>query len=520
MTDDHVVADQGAVFAFLADPATHGGTAPVVRIDTHGAAVFLVGDDAYKVKRAVDFPFMDFSTLEKRRAACEGEIAVNRPNAPDLYLGTLPVVEREGHLALGGPGTPVEWLVHMRRFDETRTLDCMAARETLGKDMLAALARAIAEAHHRVPAAPADFDVVAELREIAADNAASFLGAPDLFPPAEARALADATTQALAGCADLLRARASAGFVRRCHGDLHLRNIALIENRPVLFDAIEFNPALATCDLLYDLAFLLMDLWERGLKSEANMVFNRYLWAMDDERHYSGLAALPLFLSLRAAIRAKVGAAALARRNGAGRASAEAEVLAYFRAASDFLSPAPSLLVAVGGLSGTGKSRLAARLAPGLGHAPGAVVLRSDVERKAMHGVGETDRLPAEAYAPGAADAVYARMRRRVDLALAAGSAAVADAVHARAAERDAIAAVAEARHAPFLGLWLTAPVEVLRARVARRKNDASDATPAVVEQQADYDLGPMLWRQVDVSEGSDAALGTVEAWLRQPAAR
>ncbi len=515
MTDDHVVADQSAVFAFLADPASHGGTAPVTRIDTHGAAVFLVGPDAYKVKRAVAFPFMDFSTLDKRREACTGEIAINRPNAPDLYLSALPVTEQDGRLTLGGTGTPVEWVVHMRRFDEGQTLDRVAARDGLGREVLSTLARAIVEAHRRAPLCPPGFDAVAALADVAADNAASFRAVPELFESTQAQALEAGTAAALAAFTDLMRERTAGGDVRRCHGDLHLRNIALIEGRPVLFDAIEFNPELATCDVLYDLAFLIMDLWQRGLKGEANAVLNRYLWAQDHERHYRALKALPLFLSLRAAIRAKVGMAALARLDGEARTRAAREVQDYFAAALGFLAPTPPVLLAVGGLSGTGKSRLAARAAPALGRAPGAVVLRSDVERKSLNGVAETERLPAAGYAPEQTAQVYDRVRQRIDVALKAGQAAVADAVHARPDERSAIRAVAETNGVPFLGLWLTAPLDLLRTRVARRKNDASDATPEVVTRQADYDLGPMDWIEVDVSEGADAALSEVERHLR-----
>ncbi|WP_188583333.1 bifunctional aminoglycoside phosphotransferase/ATP-binding protein [Azorhizobium oxalatiphilum] len=513
MSDDHVVEDQSTVFAFLADPATHGGEAPVTRIDTHGAAVFLAGDHAFKVKRAVDFPFMDFSTLEKRRAACEGEIAINRPNAPDLYLDALPVTESDGHLAIGGNGRVIEWLVHMRRFDEAQTLDRLAEAGPFDLATLSDLASAVAQAHRRAPAMPDGFDAFAALAEIAADNIASFSAAPDLFPPAEVEALTAATLTALSTYRPLLQRREESGFVRHCHGDLHLRNIALIEGRPVLFDAIEFNPQLATCDLLYDLAFLLMDLWQRERHADANLVLNRYLWAMDDEAHYEGLAALPLFISLRAGIRAKVGVPTLAHLTGESRADAEGKVRAYFDAARAFLTPVPPVLVAVGGLSGTGKSRLGARLAPTLGRAPGAVVLRSDVERKLINGVGEMERLPPSAYGPGSADAVYARLRHRARIALDAGAAVVVDAVHARAQERKAIEDIAETR--PFLGLWLTAAIETLKARVAARSNDASDATPDVITEQMTYDLGPMTWQEIDVSRDSEAAEAVVTSWQK-----
>ena len=184
----------------------------------------------------------------------------------------------------------------------------------------------------------------------------------------------------------VLLKRGEAGFVRRCHGDLHLRNIVLIDGEPTLFDAVEFSDEIASGDVLYDLAFLLMDLEERGLRAAANRLFNRYL-APEPPDALTGLVALPLFLSLRAAIRAKVEAAGAERLEGEGRDAARSLARRYFDRAVQFLSYAPPRLVAIGGLSGVGKSALGGALAPEIGRAPGALWLRSDVERKAMFGV-------------------------------------------------------------------------------------------------------------------------------------
>lgn len=510
--DSHVVADQNAVFAFLADPSTHGG-APVSRIDTHGAAVFLAGDLAYKVKRAVAFPYMDFSTLEKRRAACERELDVNRANAPGIYLGVVPIVRAAGGLALDGAGVPVDYAVKMRRFDEARTLDRLET-EAFTPALLAALAGAVHAAHARAPVIGIA-DAAAPLARVVDQNAADFAENPELFAPEAARALTRSTSDALEAVAPLLRARAAQGHVRRCHGDLHLRNIVLLDGAPVLFDAIEFNDDIAICDVLYDLAFLLMDLWERGLPGAANAVLNRYLWAGPAE-HYAGLAALPLFLSLRAAIRAKVQAAGLAHVPEERKAAARGEIAHYFAQARAFLAPVKPVLLAIGGLSGTGKSTLAAALAPGIGRAPGAVILRSDIERKNIAGVGETETLPPQAYTPEATQAVYARMRARAALALAAGQAVIADAVHARPPERDAIEAVAKTAGADFLGLWLDAPISTLVARVEQRRGDASDATAEVVRRQADYDLGPVTWRRIEASAGAEGKARAAFAELRR----
>ena len=505
----HVVADQSEIFDFLADPGTHGG--PVRRIDTHGAVVFLAGENAWKVKRAVRFPFMDFSTLAKRKAACAAEVAINRPNAPDLYRGVVPIVRDGDGLRLGGAGEPVEWAVHMRRFDESRTLDRVAT-DGLGRDLLARLAAAVIASHERAPVrdGAAATDALARYVE---ENREAFAETPDLFPPDRAAALTRAAGDALSALRPLLLARGEAGFVRRCHGDLHLRNIVLLDGEPVLFDAIEFDDAIATGDVLYDLAFLLMDLWERDLRAEANLLLNRYLWGTD-EAHLQGLAALPLFLSLRAAIRAKVTAAALPHLTGEARGKAAAEARRYFAFAETFLAPAPAFLLTVGGLSGTGKSTLAAALTPRLGRPPGAVHLRSDVERKRLFGVPETERLPADAYDPAVTREVYARLQRQATLAVSAGSAVVVDAVHARPDERAAIEAVARDAGCAFAGLWLEAPAAVLTKRVEARRGDASDAGAAVVAQQVGYDVGPVGWRRLDASIGTEALTGAALAAL------
>ncbi|WGD29204.1 AAA family ATPase [Ancylobacter sp. WKF20] len=502
----HVVADQEPVFALLADPATHGLADTVSRIDTHGAAVFLAGHDVYKVKRAVRFPFMDLSTLDKRHAACARELEVNRATAPGLYLDLVPIRRDGAGLRLGGDkGTIVEWAVHMRRFDEHATLDRLPA-DALTPALIDALARAVHAAHERAPR-HVEVDSAGELAKVASGIVAGLRESPDIFAPPRVAALATAFTDRLARLSPRLDRRARAGEVRRGHGDLHLRNIALINGAPVLFDALEFDEALATTDRLYDLAFLLMDLGQRGLTLPANRLLNRYLAAGGDAPPYDGLAALPLFLALRAGIRAQVTAAALALRDGPAKRAAEAEALAYLGHAETALAPRPARLVAVGGLSGTGKSTLATRLAPAIGPLPGAVHLRSDVERKRLAGVGELDRLPPDAYTREVTEAVYATLRERARAVLAAGHGVIVDAVHQRDDERAAIEDVAREAGAAFTGLWLEAPLDTLTARVEGRRGDASDATAAVMAQQAARDCGSVRWHRLSTAGGKEATL-------------
>ncbi|MDQ0511205.1 bifunctional aminoglycoside phosphotransferase/ATP-binding protein [Ancylobacter amanitiformis] len=510
---DHVVADQQPVFALLADPATHGITGPVRRIDTHGAVVFLAGKDVYKIKRAVRFPFMDLSTLERRHGACQRELEVNRDNAPGLYLGLVPIVAREGGLHLGGAGDIVEWAVHMRRFDEEATLDHVAARGGLDNQLIDALAQAVAAAHERAPR-HREWDAPAALARVAAGIVDGLRETPDLFAPARVAALGAALAGALGRLAPLLAARARRGEVRRCHGDLHLRNIALIAGVPVLFDALEFDEALATIDLLYDLAFLLMDLGTRGEALAANRLLNAYLKARGGAPPYDGLEALPLFIALRAGIRAQVSAAALAHRTGPVLEAGRAEALSYLAFAEVALTPVPARLVAIGGLSGTGKSTLASHLAPVIGPLPGAVHLRSDVERKRLAGVGEFDRLPPQAYTMEATEEVYATLRARAAAVLASGHGVVVDAVHQRPEERAALAEVAQRAGAGFSGLWLEAPVAALAARVEARSGDASDATVEVVRHQAERAVGPLDWLRLSATGTPDEVLARAQAAL------
>jgi uncharacterized protein len=493
-----IAADQSRTIAFLGEAKSYGKSGPVQRIDTHCSVVFLVGNDAFKLKRAVIFPFLDFSTIEKRRSACEAEIAVNRPNAPLLYIGTLPIMSRNGMLSLGGEGEVVDWVVHMRRFDETRTLDHIASTNGLSPDLVSNVVRAVLASHERAPVRDG-VPWLASLSTYVVQNDAALAETPEIFPPNRVRLVVDSANAEIGRLRLLLLARGDAGFVRRCHGDLHLRNIALIDDAPVLFDAIEFNESVATCDVLYDLAFLLMDLWERGLREQANGVMNQYLWR-SDEAHLDGLAALPLFLSLRAAIRAKVVAASLPYIGASEREDGERRARNYFDLAERFLSLGPPQLVAIGGLSGSGKSTLAAGIAPRVGRPPGAVHIRSDVERKRLWRIAMVEPLPPEAYTDGVTETVYASLRHKAVRVLDAGQSVIVDAVHATSTERREIAAVAVDRSVPFHGLWLEAPLDSLIGRVRARTGDVSDATADVVRCQSVWDTGPIDWMRLDAS--------------------
>jgi uncharacterized protein len=506
--------NQQEVFGFLADPASHGGH-KVQRIDTHAASVFLAGDRAIKVKRAVRFPFLDYSTLAKRKQACEAEIAVNAPYAPEIYRGVIAITrELSGKLAIGGTGTPVEWAVDMRRFDEKRTLDRITGE--IDEVLADALGCAVAAAHAKAPAVEAEPWIVA-IGGYIDEHVAAFGRHPDIFPAAASNELARESRTTYERILRLLRERGRHGFVRRIHGDLHLGNIVLIDGKPVLFDAIEFSDIIASGDVFYDLAFLLMDLLERGLAPAANIVLNRYLTETRRAEDIDALAALPFFLSMRAAIRAKVMAARLERAAEADRPPIARAARAYFDFAMRAIAPPVPAFVAVGGLSGTGKSVLARMLAPALEPMPGAVIVRSDVERKALFGLSETEKLPSSAYTGEVNARIYATLAEKARRIVAAGHSVMVDAVFAKPEERAAIAEAAQSARLPLQSLFLTADTATRLHRVGRRVRDASDADVAVAQSQERYDLGRLEWTTVDASGMPEATLARAKAALHRP---
>jgi aminoglycoside phosphotransferase family enzyme/predicted kinase len=488
-----VVEDQSAVIGFLARHLR-----PERRIDTHGAVVFLTPARAYKLKRAVKFPYMDFSTVARRAALCAAEVKINRRLAPEIYLGTASISRApDGSLTLAEIGEAadnvVDWLVVMRRFDENGMFDRLADRGELTPDMMAALGRRIAGYHDSLPPV-AGFSGPEDYRRSVAADIVQLREHGDRLDRATTEAIAQALPAALEPFAGLVARRAAAGAVRRCHGDLHLRNIVLIDGNPVPFDAIEFSEKMASIDLLYDLAFTLVDLCERGLQVLANRLMNEWLWRiaeLADASHEEALALLPHFLSRRAAVRAFVEASSADLGDKSERAAR-----AYQRLALQFLQPVPPRLLAIGGLSGSGKTTLALQRAPAIGRAPGAVVVRSDVERKRRAGIALEARMPPGSYTAQASAEIYAAFLARAERVLRAGCSVVLDAVFAHEDERAAAEALARKVGVPFEGLWLDVPKEVAQARVAHRQADASDATPAVVERQFGYDLGRITWQR------------------------
>lgn len=462
-----------------------GAPLPIERIDTHLSHVFLSGERAFKLKRATRLPFVDFSSCEARKEACNAEL-VNQPMARALYLGALPIIADRDGFHIGGEGEAVDWVVAMRRFEQAQQFDRLAARGALSRVMIEEAVETIARAHGAAPSTPwagyaAHYRHVIEgLRRTEAHGAQRMglaPGSPVLF---------DRLGEALARMSPLIEERRKSGKVRRGHGDLHLRNICIYEGKPLAFDALEFDEALATTDLLYDFAFLLMDLRRVGLAEHANAAMNRY-WDITGEEE-EALQLLPFFMSLRAAVRMAV----------AVETGELQEAQTYRALGLALIERAAPLLVAIGGLSGTGKTAVAQALAPQLPGPAGARLLRSDVLRKAKLNVSLKGKAQEACYAPERRAEIYRDLAAKSVRAIQGGASVIADATFRVGSTREAIAAAAQS--APFFAYWLAAPLGVRLARVGGRSGDASDADVRVASEQTEPADISLPWRRLDAN--------------------
>ncbi|HME25303.1 MAG TPA: AAA family ATPase [Acetobacteraceae bacterium] len=478
--------EQAEVVAFLR------GVAGSDALETHISLVFVGADTVWKLKKAVRLAFLDFTSPEARQRFTQRELELNRPTAPGLYRDVVPVVRRaDGTLGFGEADElpVVDWVLRMAPVPASDFLDVIAVARGLTPELLDALGDAVAAFHHSLPPATGT-DVVAAMRHVANGNAQSACHAglaEDAVQGWQTRILG-----ALDAIAPWLTQRERDGFIRRAHGDLHLGNLCLWQGRPVPFDALEFDEAMATIDLGYDLAFLLMDLDRRVSRAAANRVLNRYVARTGDAALTRGL---PAFLSLRAMVRAHVEA-----RRGNRDIAAH-----YLSAAATYLVPKPAFVLAIGGLPGSGKSTLARAVAPELGNSPGALVLRSDEIRKRQHGAAPEERLPQSAYTDAASEAVFAALAALVRETSAGGHAVVADATFIDPRHRAMIEAAARAAGVPFIGLWLEAPLAELEARLAARRRDASDATITVLRAASRSNPQAGDWVAIDATEATGA---------------
>ncbi|SMX25852.1 bifunctional aminoglycoside phosphotransferase/ATP-binding protein [Boseongicola aestuarii] len=484
---------QSEVIAFLASPHAFNSCEDVSVIETHGALVFLCGPVALKLKRAVKYDYMDLSTVELRHAMLVREIELNAPFAPMIYRDVLPVTRQDEGLALAGDGPVVDWVLRMWRFPAEDELQEIAKRGELDEELALSMGEAVAAYHKatpivRCPGSQLIGDILDELQRVFAE----FTGSMGMMRiPVWAHEARDAWMSNRS----LLDARGLSGHVRRVHGDMHLRNFVLMDGQPTLFDALEFDEILGTCDVLYDVAFLIMDMCHSGLQKQACRVLDTWLCEAEGEED-DGLAALPLFLSVRAAIRAMV----LLQTDAACETpeASACEIDEYMQLADVCLRRPPPMLVAVGGYSASGKSILARQIAPDIGALPGAVILASDMERKA--GLQKKQALNKEAYTSEKRTAVYQRIFTRAESILKAGHAVVLDATFLGPDLRKKAASVAAVSGVPFVGFWLDAPQRVLEDRIEARRKAASDANIDVLRRQLAAPIGDLSWYRLDAS--------------------
>ncbi len=463
-------------------------------IVTHGAVIVLNGDRAWKFKRPVRLRYFDFSTPQLRRAALDAELRLNRRFAPDLYIAVHAIRRAaDDSLSFDGAGEIVDHVLEMTRFDDDALMVNYAHPGGLDDDLLQRLAVRVVELHQGSEIS-ADSHGAQRLQEVVDGNLASMAAFPEIIEPVVAQELTDRITALITEHRDLLDDRARGGRVRHCHGDLHLGNVAIIDGEPIPFDCLEFDAELATTDVLYDLAFLVMDLWARGLRHEANVVVNTYFdhatfdGFIDDEEAFS---LLPVLLAVRATVRAHVAAA----EHDVERAHE------YLALALGFTDSSLAQLVAIGGGSGTGKSTIARAVGGSLDPAPGARILRTDVLRKRLAGVGIGDRLPRSAYTDAARAAVYTELFRFAEADLRGGMSVVADAVFGRRSQSSAIADAAERAGVDFTGIWLELPEAERISRIEHRGLDASDADATVARRQSEtLELPDERWRRVEAS--------------------
>jgi aminoglycoside phosphotransferase family enzyme/predicted kinase len=507
-------------------------TSGIRLVETHISWILLTGDHAYKLKKPVDVGFLDFSTLERRRHFCHEELRLNRRLVPELYLD---VVEIRGPLSAPtiGPadGTPpgdvdaavLDYAVHMRQFDTSRQLDLELEAGTLMHGDMAELARTVSAAHAGAPRAEAG-EAWGTPEKALEPVEANFVAIRRAAPAPEMLARVDRLeTHARSEgerLAPQIRARKADGFVRECHGDLHLSNLVRLEAGIRAFDCIEFAPGLRWIDVASDSAFLIMDLQVRERDDLAFEYANEYLEITGD---YGSTQLLDFYLGYRSLVRAKVAAlrlqdSALTRSD---RAQTEAKLERHVALAERYARPRPLGVVAMRGLSGSGKSWLARQLLAPLE----AFRVRSDVERKRLEGLDRLERSgsPTDGgiYTPGATHATYERLGLLAETVVGGGYVAIVDATHTRRAQRDVAREAAARAGVPFIVVDCRAPTDVLQQRVSARAEaggDASEAGTEVLARQIETaeDVAPAEFDAlIEVDTGTDVDVAALAKLVR-----
>lgn len=464
---------------------------PIQLVQTHISYIFLTGDFAYKLKKPVNLGFLDFSTFAKRARFCKEELRLNAAIAPDIYLDVAAVYRHRDTYAVvpasfasqGNPDEIVEYLVRMRQFPQSALLSRCLERGDFTAERAAELGRVVARFHAR--AATNDyirrFGAVSAIRQAIDDNyehTRQYIGSLQTADQFErTKAFSDRCLQQ----SDLFAQRQHDDKIRECHGDLHLNNICFWRGQLHLFDRIEFNEPFRFVDVMYDVAFTVMDLDARDRRDLSTTFLNAYLEASGD---WEGARVLPLYLCRQAYVRAKVNSFTVddSHLDSEGRAAAATDAKRYYRLADDYARPRSGSLTLVCGLSGAGKSTVGRAIARRLG----AIHLRSDAIRKHLAGIGIEQRGSDSLYTSAMSERTYDRLLALGSDLAARGYPVILDARYPQQARRLAAIATARERDLPLQIVHCTAPLEVLRDRLQHRRGDVSDATADLLtEQQA-----------------------------------
>ncbi|HBE21571.1 MAG TPA: adenylyl-sulfate kinase [Cyanobacteria bacterium UBA11149] len=461
----------------------HSVTKPIQFIQTHISYVLLTGDFAYKLKKPVNFGFLDFSTLALRQHFCHEEIRLNQPNAPEIYLEVLGITQEGHRFLLGGSSEPVEYTVKMRQFTQSSLLSTMFEEGRLTEREMERLGKVVANFHRQCQTSDyiKNFGEVDKIREFVNDNyqhTIKYIGRVQTQEQyEETRAFSDRT---FAEEAELFAQRRDLGYIRECHGDLHLRNICLWHDKIQLFDCIEFNEPFRFVDVMYDVAFTVMDLEARGRKDLGNVFLNTYLEETGD---WDGLQILRFYLCRQAYVRAKVTSFLLDDPSVgvAEKEIAKTTAANYYKLAQTYTKIEPAKIILMSGLSGAGKSTVARKLARQLG----AIHLRSDAVRKHLAGIPLEAKGEDTLYTAEMTQKTYNRLLELGILLANRGFTVILDAKYDKQALRKPAIAQTQKHQIPLEILYCTAPIEVLRDRLLSRIGDVSDATADLLPSQA-----------------------------------
>lgn len=521
-----LIDDQSAVIAALSKSDAYGFKPlhnKIIIKDTNISKVFLTGEKAFKLKRGVKYPYVDYSTLEKRAEACRKELAICERFAPGLCFGVEEVVaDKKGRIFLRSACSDkkaevVDYVLVMRQFEENMLFENMVDRGDLDRFEMMDTAEKIYELHQNAEVITTRNPVDIIRGRIYENNAMIRCFVPDVFDEDDVDALEEAQLQSLENNRELLLKRQAENKIRWCHGDLTLRNLAMWKGQVMPFNPIEFYDDLTQIDTMYDFAFLLVEMESKGQRRLANILLNHYMALSQD---WDGIPVLPLFLSCRAAVNAYV----FAQRASEITDKHESMLMAnrafeQLVISKHFLEREKPVLIACGGLSGSGKSRIARESAPFIGNPPGAVIVRDDVLRKNMMNLDLEVSLDTENYSPELEEQVFKEVCEKTRYLLSCGQSVVADALFHKPEQRKAIEALAEEMDVEFKGIWVDAPLDVRAERVAQRKRNPSDVrTAEELRKQLDVDVGTVTWDKIDTSGDRMTTLTQVRTLLADKA--